>query len=978
MAQIPTAQSLGLPDVPASPRPIIGYDAGIAQKAAITADQMSAQGGEAAGAGLATAGDRIQAGNDAVAVAAGGSQVLQAKLALDKELEANQGNPNTPWANPGDWAQTYADRMAAVKDTALSGISNPTMKAQASVNFDNTIANAVSNVQQRAFVRGQSERTASGMANLNGLTQVGAQSDDEGTRAQTRQTAMDLIDGLVQGGNITPLQGEEQKKAWTATALAGRAQWLDAQGHPDQALAFVNQHASEFMPHQLDELYTHLRGRNETAMAIGALNRAQGGASPATAPSASAAPGGQSIIPAGWTPGDYPNAPATTDQEISNPDRNNPGNLRVSDANPWKGKTTAPGAAFESFDSMDNGIRARAMTYGTYLRTGTNTIDAIANKSGPASDGNDIPSQVQAYKTAMGGRYAAPGGENLPIDMTPENIRRLTAGGISIEAGGQGKWLPKGAGMPAIDRALTGMSQEPPVPSGGGATLASYATGNAVPGGPSSVEGVNPEFASRISTMVAAMPDDIRQKFQIISGFRDQNRQAEVNPSVTNSHHTQGMAVDTNTDPAVLSWVAQNGPKFGVGYPLASDPKEANHLEPLENGQRVSPEQMSQWVAQHQGGGDTVTGGAQPPQGGQLVGAPVSDNPPTTTPPVSPAPGMADLANAEAELARNHANTIMRLNSDPELANNPNAHIKALALEDRNNREKQVALTASRMALTEGRNAAADGYVQQMMKGPLDPQIIQQIADDPKLDATTRENLWRVYAAHTKNTADGDTAKYGPAFFDNFQKIHLPDDDPNKIRDPSQLYALATPKADGSQDLTLAGVDKLTAELKSGAKPETTAESAVRLATIEYAKKQMVLEYPDFSSMKDSKGEASFNIGFVPQFYKYWDDGIKAGKTPQQLADRKAIDDMITPLLRNPAELLRDQLNAADAARSAPQQGPPAPVVVTPTSPAALYLRANPDSRGDFDKRYGAGSADRILGATPPPAAEPTAPMAQP
>jgi hypothetical protein len=238
--------------------------------------------------------------------------------------------------------------------------------------------------------------------------------------------------------------------------------------------------------------------------------------------------------------------------------------------------------------------------------------------------------------------------------------------------------------------------------------------------------------------------------------------------------------------------------------------------------------------------------------------------------------------------------------------------------------------------------------------------------------------LDRLITAHQKSTADGDTAKYGPTFFANFNKIHLPDDDPNKIRDPSQLYPLATPKADGSQDLTLAGVDKLTAELRAGSKPETTAESAVRLATIEYAKKQMVLEYPEFSGMHDPKGEASFNIGFVPQFYKYWDDGIKAGKTPQQLADRKSIDDMITPLLRNPAELLRDQLSASDAARSAPQQGPPAPVPFNPTSPAALYLRANPDSRGDFDKRFGAGSADRILSATPPPATEPTAPMVQP
>ena len=301
------------------------------------------------------------------------------------------------------------------------------------------------------------------------------------------------------------------------------------------------------------------------------------------------------------------------------------------------------------------------MTYSTYLNSGTNTIAEIANKSGPASDGNDIPTQIAAYKQALGGRYAAPGGENLPVDPTPENIRRLTAGGISIEAGGQGKWLPKGVGMPVIDKALMSMSKEAPSstagnprtsgllgspllpltggvdfadgsgrtasPQSAGQSLAQYATGNAAPGGPSSIEGVHPEFADRINAMVSQMPPEIRDKFQIISGFRDQNRQAEVNPGVTNSHHTQGMAVDTTTDPDVIAWINQHGATFGVGYPLKNDPKETNHLEPLENGQRVPPDQMAQWVSKYGGAGgrDTVIGGGQPPAGGRLV---------SSTPPV--------------------------------------------------------------------------------------------------------------------------------------------------------------------------------------------------------------------------------------------------------------------------------------------------------------------------------------------------------
>lgn len=141
--------------------------------------------------------------------------------------------------------------------------------------------------------------------------------------------------------------------------------------------------------------------------------------------------------------------------------------------------------------------------------------------------------------------------------------------------------------------------------SGGGAErIRGYAAGNAVPDGPSPITGVHPEFADRIANMVDAMPAGLKARFTIISGYRSQERQAQVNPSVTDSHHTSvaegsGMAVDLGDDPAVLAWVKKNGPQFGVGFPLDADPKERNHLEPLENGQRVPPEQMAAWASQY-------------------------------------------------------------------------------------------------------------------------------------------------------------------------------------------------------------------------------------------------------------------------------------------------------------------------------------------------------------------------------------------
>lgn len=190
------------------------------------------------------------------------------------------------------------------------------------------------------------------------------------------------------------------------------------------------------------------------------LGPAGAGATP-TPPSGTSAEGGEFggsgiNFPAGWQPD--PNAPRMVDarQGITNPARMNPGNLRVGD-NEWKGKVTAPGSAFESFNTMMAGIRARAITYHSYLKRGVDTIANIAKTSGPAEDHNDIPSQIAAYQKAMGGEYAKPGGENLKIDATPENLRRLTRGGISIEVGGKGEWLPKDAGNELIDKTFKAM-----------------------------------------------------------------------------------------------------------------------------------------------------------------------------------------------------------------------------------------------------------------------------------------------------------------------------------------------------------------------------------------------------------------------------------------------------------------------------------------------------------------------------------------
>ena len=58
-----------------------------------------------------------------------------------------------------------------------------------------------------------------------------------------------------------------------------------------------------------------------------------------------------------------------------------------------------------------------------------------------------------------------------------------------------------------------------------------------------------------------------------------------------------------------------------------------------------------------------------------------------------------------------------------------------------------------------------------------------------------------------------DTKTYGVGFWDAYRRVHLPDSDPNKLTDPSALYPMAGPGG----GLTVAGVDKLSAEISGQA-----------------------------------------------------------------------------------------------------------------------------------------------------------------
>jgi hypothetical protein len=279
------------------------------------------------------------------------------------------------------------------------------------------------------------------------------------------------------------------------------------------------------------------------------------------------------------------------------------------------------------------------------------------------------------------------------------------------------------------------------------------------------------------------------------------NKRGELGPYLA----SEGKANPEDTA-AQARYLVRRMEELQPGITKTSDPKAATDAIAIkfEKYQDAAPGQRYSQLAEAQQhlAGPAAAAPNRPGQADQVTGAgsaqpllPVAQAtpiPPGTAggpqplPPV-PAPGMADLANAEAELARNHARVIENLKNDPRGQQNPTAWAHAVQKEDLGFRSGQMALTAQKQALTEARNAAADRYVQRMMQGPPDPGIVQQIADDGHLDRETRENLWRF----AQQSGQGDRIPSAQSYqtaLSAIDRIRLPDGNQNKITDRGQLY----------------------------------------------------------------------------------------------------------------------------------------------------------------------------------------------
>ena len=140
------------------------------------------------------------------------------------------------------------------------------------------------------------------------------------------------------------------------------------------------------------------------------------------------------------------------------------------------------------------------------------------------------------------------------------------------------------------------------------------------------------------------------------------------------------------------------------------------------------------------------------------------------------------------------------------------------------------------------------------------PTTIEQLTATPQASqawdrvqvqqpALAHEVATRLLAANAKPD-NGDAKTYGAGFLDTFNRIHLPDGDPNKITDPSQLYgSVGQPGG-----LTMSGLEKARQELAGRNTTDGEAETAMRGQFFKNARAQ-ISGSDDGLGLKDPKGD---------------------------------------------------------------------------------------------------------------------------
>lgn len=265
---------------------------------------------------------------------------------------------------------------------------------------------------------------------------------------------------------------------------------------------------------------------------------------------------------------------------------------------------------------------------------------------------------------------------------------------------------------------------------------------------------------------------------------------------------------------------------------------------------------------------------------------------------------MGDVHGTKAQILADKANVIQDIRqkyaNDPQMADaiisRVNAGLTTAMLTARSNQEAALAQQDQKL----------DEYLRPAMAGKDVSMLTQKLVGDNEVSGPLREKIYNALQTI------GHGKAYGSDFYSVFQRVHSTG--AGRITDPSQLLGLV----DGSH-LTLQGFEKLKTEMSSGKNIDGAATNDMIKHTLAYLKHQLTFS-ADYGTYKipDPQGEDIFNTKAIPAFYKAYEEGIKAGKTPYQLLSKESPDfigdKIVSTFKRTKQQEMKDQVAAGETA----------------------------------------------------------------
>lgn len=325
-------------------------------------------------------------------------------------------------------------------------------------------------------------------------------------------------------------------------------------------------------------------------------------------------------------------------------------------------------------------------------------------------------------------------------------------------------------------------------------------------------------------------------------------------------------------------------------------------------------------------------------------------------PEVAQMPSMVDLANREVAVTQRYNQALENIESDPRAIQSPEAMQRAFQRADRDFNRDKATINAYRQAILEARSASVDQLTQKILKGPVSPELLDQIDNDPHLDGPTRAGLAKLAA-----DPPGRELKSAQAWQNAlalFNRMNLPAGNADKITDMSPVIDSAA-----KGDLLAPQIDWLQKKLSDQRTPEGERQTKAVSDLIKAVEPLIDHSNPLMGKIDES---GKLNLGM---FAWDLDQKIAAAK-----GDQSKIGELLNPhTYANHPELLspyQKTLQQSLKDRVSGLTGQRTPVAPPSAASVGIQERQPGESIQDYMKRVG-------MGLVPSAAAQPSVPLAR-